>query len=404
MKIGIAAPVETSSIADLLGKTAEQAPVGYRGAPIIGVLARSLIARGHQVSLYTTDSTLLPNQRQPLVMHGKSITIYYCPSRPRSFRPQYGMLGRMLDFFKFERRNLLKAIVQDNPEVIHAHWAYEFAWAAMDSKLPHIISFHDAPRQILRHMPNLYRLGRYFMARRTVMSDAIKTTVSPYMQQELMDWAECHTELVPNPIDDAWFLNTNAPHERDLSKPKIAMIINGWNSRKNPEPALKAFSKVRELISASELHVFGVDFGLNEKAYRWCKERSLDTNVFFHGSVSYVELRQHLSKMTLLVHPSLEESFGMTLAEAMALALPVIGGKTSGAVPWVCDGGKAGALVDVNDSNAISKAIIQLLSDPEKYIEISLYAQSSAKERFSTMAVAEAYEKLYLQVFHECES
>ena len=400
MKVGIVAPVETSSITDLLGDAAAHAPPGYPGAPFVGTLTRSLLARGHQVSLYTTDSSLLPTQNKPIVVHGERVTVYYCPSRQRSFSPQNGRLGRMVDFFRFERQGLVNAIQQDCPDVVHGHWAYEFAWAAMDSRRPHIITFHDAPLKILRHMPNLYRLGRYLMSRRTINSSCLKTTVSPYMQQELLQWAGCTTELVANPIDSTWFSAALAPQERDLSKPKIAMIINGWGKRKNPEPAFRAFSRVCALIPASELHVFGADFGLHEKAYLWCEKNNLGHNVLFHGRVPYVELKQKLAEMTLLVHPALEESFGMTLAEAMALAVPVIGGADSGAVPWVCEGCKAGTLVDVCDEKAIADAMLQLLADPAKYNEMALYAQQSAKARFSAMVVAEDYEKYYLQAVH----
>lgn len=404
MHIGIAAPAETSSIIDLLGASAARAPAGYAGAPIIGVLARSLIAKGHQVSLYTTDNSLLPKQSEPLVVHGDNITVFYCPSRRRSFTPQNGRIGRMADFFRFERQGLVCAIQQDAPDVVHAHWSYEFAWAAMEAKRPYIVTFHDAPRQVLKFMPNLYRLGRYLMVKRVAKSNAIKTTVSPYMQQELMDWAECLTELVPNPIEDAWFFAGQDPNKRDLRKPKIAMVLSGWSSRKNPEPAFSAFAKILASIPLSELHVFGADFGPNEKSHQWCDEHNLSRNVVFHGKVSYPELRQQLSEMTLLLHPALEESFGMTLIEAMALALPVVAGVSSGAVPWVCEGGKAGALVDVLDEQAIADAVINLLSSPIKYTEVAQYAQQSAKARFSALSVADAYEKYYLQAIQKAKS
>lgn len=401
MKIGIAAPVETSSIADLLGKAADQAPAGYRGAPFIGVLARALLARGHQVSLYTTDSSLLPTQRQPLVIHGDHISVYYCPSRQHTFRPQNGMLGRMLDFFRFERNGLLHAIEQDNPEIVHGHWAYEFAWAALDSKRPNVISFHDAPRQVLRYMPDLYRLGRYFMTRRTVREARFLTTVSPYMQQELQSLCGRTFELVPNPIAEEWFSSAKSIEKRDLSKPNIAMVLNGWNKLKNPVPALRAFVRVRAAIPSAQLHLFGRDFGTDERAQRWCRDNNMGGNIMFHGMVTYDQLRAHLAQMTLLVHSALEESFGMSLAEAMALALPVIGGQASGAVPWVCDGGKAGALVDVQSEQAIADAVFQILADPSAYAVIAKQAQSSAQRRFSAAAVAEAYEICYHHAISE---
>lgn len=333
----------------------------------------------------------------PRIVRGDQVTVYYCPSRPRAFHPQMGMRGRMLDFFKFERRGLQNAIELDNPELVHAHWAYEFAWAALDSRRPCVVSFHDAPRQILRHMPSLYRLGRYFMAKRPAREAQYLTTVSPYMQHELKEWSGRDMALVPNPLDGAWFKSAQPAEQRDLQHPNIAMVINGWNQRKNPEPALKAFAAIREKLPGAQLHLFGKDFGPGQLAEQWCNNLHLSGDVTFHGMLTYAQLRQQLAQMTLLIHPALEESFGLSIAEAMALAIPVIGGETSGAVPWVCDNGKAGALVNVRSAREISDAALEILTDPGEYISKARHAQFSAQSRFSAPAVAAAYELLYLK-------
>src|SRR5688500_2242220 len=117
MHIGIAAPADTGSVVSLLGAAAESAPRGYFGAPFIGTLARALILRGHRVSLYTTDGELLRKTREPVVIEGSQLSMYFCPSRPRAIRPQNGMLGRVTDCFRFERQGLMQAIQRDSPDV-----------------------------------------------------------------------------------------------------------------------------------------------------------------------------------------------------------------------------------------------------------------------------------------------
>lgn len=398
MKIGIAAPVETSSIADLIGEQAGSLPAGYPGAPLIGILARALIARGYQVSLYTTDSSMLPAQREPRVFKNENISIYYCPSRPRSFTPQDGMLGRMVDAFRFERQGLAKAIKLDQPDVVHGHWAYEFAWAALDSGLPNVVTFHDSPLKVLRFIPNLYRFGRYLMARRTIKRAKHITTVSPYMQAELKQWANRDAELVPNLLADEWFSSAIDPARRDLSRPKIAMVMNGWDAHKNAEPALKAFTHIRKTHPEATLNLFGVGFGANEGAEQWCKKNGLSTEgMKFQGRIPYNELLKKLAEQTLLIHPSLEESFGMTIAEAMALSLPVIGGDKSGAVPWLVEQGKVGLITDVRNEMRIVQAVLSLLNNEQRYLAVSMAAQQSARSRFSSAAVAASYEAVYLK-------
>lgn len=401
MKIGIAAPFETSSLADLIGKQAKALPAGYPGAPMIGVLARALIQRGHQVSLYTTDSSLLPAQRDPVMFKNEHLTIYYCPVRPRSFTPQDGMIGRMVDFYRLERRGLTQSILKDQPDIVHAHWAYEFAWAAMESGLPNIVTFHDSPLRVLRYMTNLYRLGRYFMARSTIRTAKLVTTVSPYMQAEMLRWAGRKVELVPNGLEEDWFSIAISPNSRDLLRPQIAMVLNGWDHLKNAKPALQAFALIRKNLPLAELHLFGAAFAPNELAEQWCRENGITGGLHFHGKIPYSELKHRLAKMTLLIHPSLEESFGMTVAEAMALALPVVGGSESGAVPWLLEYGQAGLLVNVKDPAQIAEVVLKLFSEPQRYYALAFAAQASARKRFLVSAVAEQYESFYKQVLGE---
>jgi L-malate glycosyltransferase len=397
LHIGIAAPFETSSLSDLIGQESKELPAGYSGAPVIGALVRALIARGHQVTIYTTDHTLLPKQQEPVKFQNKQITIYYCPSRPRSFMHQDGFRGRATDFFAFERKWLVDSIKQDAPDVVHAHWAYEFAWAAMDSGLPHIVTFHDSPLKILYYMPNLYRLLRYFMATRTIKNTKLITTVSPYMQDELLNWAGKKVVLVPNGIEEDWFTLAKDPNTKNLSHPKIAMIVNGWGRRKNAKPALQAFAMIKKKLPLAELHLFGTDFANDEIASKWCNKNGIADGMYFHGKLPYSKLRNVLAEMRLLIHPSLEESFGMTVLEAMALALPVVGGINSGGVPWLLGHGEAGLPVDVKDYTKIANAVLSLLSKPKDYYALANASQAYARKHFLIGDVAEKYEAIYQQ-------
>jgi L-malate glycosyltransferase len=397
MKIGIVAPFETRTLAAVMGGHVDAMPRGYLGAPVITTLALALLNKGHRVSIYTTDNELLPAQQTPLVFHKGALTIYFCPSRARSFVPQHRRLGRMLDFFRFERQGLGQAIRDDAPDVVHGHWAYEFGWAAIDSGLPHVVTFHDAPLKVLRYMPTLYRAGRYLMARRTVREAAIVTTVSPYMQKAIETWSKRRPELVPNMLSGDVFDAITDPAARDLARPVIAMVLNGWGRLKNPIPAMRSFALIRARIPDAQLHLYGIDFGPGESAEQWCVKNHMTTGITFYGSLPADKLKIHLARATLLLHPSLEESFGMVIAESMALGLPVVGGCRSGAVPWLLDNGNAGVLTDVTDPTQIAACVLALFADAALFVRISQAARENAESRFSAKAVANMYESYYLQ-------
>lgn len=398
MKIAIVGPIATENVAHLFGGGASGAPAGYIGAPILATLIESLIDRGHEVIGITTDATL-PLAAGTVKVQGSRLQMIYCPQRRRSFFPENGHLGRAADAFRLERRFLVAAIRGAQPNVVHAHWLYEFAWAAQDAGFPHVLTAHDSPAQIFKHSRNLYRGVRYLMARRVLARARHLTTVSPYMQKELATITRAKVDVVPNPLPkQVMGVKVAQPDSTGGSSMKghrLAMVFNGWSSWKNGEAGLRAFALIRQTLPEAELYLFGQGAGEGEEAAQCAAAAGLTAGVQFIGRLPHEHLLQQLSTCDLLLHPSLEESFGAVLIEAMSLGVPAIGGQASGAVPWVV--GEGGRLVDVNSPEAIAQAALGLLTDAEGLEALGEQARKSTLARFSPDAVAAAYEGYYQQ-------
>lgn len=398
MRICIVGPIATENLAHLLGGRKEGAPAGYIGAPIMATLIESLLDRGHEIIGITTDPTLRIKAGN-VALQGERLKMVYCPQRRRAFRPVDGHLGRAADAFRLERRFLVEAIRDAQPDVVHAHWLYEFAWAAQDAGFPHVLTAHDSPGQIFKYSRNLYRAVRYLMARRVVSKAHSLTTVSPYMQQALAAATAIEIDVIPNPIP-RYILNVvglTQPGTTDLSSCKrasrIAMVFNGWSKLKNGETGLRAFALIRQSLPEAELYLYGQGVGQGEEAANWAADHDMAEGVRFIGRLPHEELLRQLSTADLLLHPALEESFGAVLIEAMSLGVPVIGGQASGAVPWVV--GEGGRLVDVSLPQAIADSALELLSDPLALTELGAQARQRTLARFSPDAVTAAYESHY---------
>ena len=396
MKIGIAGPVSTESVAKHLAGDISSLPKGMAGAPLLGTLISALIARGHQVSAYTLDKTLHPSLNPPVIAEGIGFRIYYGPYRPHSFRMNGSKPGRMSDFFAVERDAIENAIRIDKPDVVHAHWTYEFSLAAIASGIPHLVTCHDSPLKVLRFMPNLYRLGRYLMARKVFKKARRLSAVSPYLKDQIQRYAKVPVAVIPNPIPFAVAEETPAQRKiADRASPNIAMVLNGWGALKNPKPAFEAFNMLRETLLDAKLHLFGFDFSPGEKAQSWAQAHGIDEGMIFHGPMPNVALLSKLRAMDLLLHPALEESFGMVLVEAMALGLPVVGGDKSGSVPWVLGNGDAGVLADMRSSGAIFRALSRILQDAAEYDRIVGAGLTRVQRLFMPDGVVKEYEKMY---------
>jgi glycosyltransferase involved in cell wall biosynthesis len=119
----------------------------------------------------------------------------------------------------------------------------------------------------------------------------------------------------------------------------------------------------------------------------------MNEGVFFHGPIDSKVLLEHLVEMDVLLHPALEESFGMVVAEAMALGIPVVGGTNSGAVPWIV--GRDGLLVDVTKPYEICRALLEIGNEPSLRRTLAQSGCRRIRSLFQRQKIAGEYEVLY---------
>lgn len=406
MRIGIAGPLGTPDIEHLLEGDTRHLPREMKGATLLVTLIETLLGLGHEISAFSTDPALEPSRHNRVVARGHRFTMYYVPRRRHALRSDRGARGRMLDFFALERHALADAIRQECPEIVHAHWSYEFGAAALDSGLPCLLTCHDSPWAILKVQRDLYRVGRLLMAKSVLRRARHATVVSPYLVEALQGMTRAPLSVVPNPLPGGLIESGRVRRAPDLAArgPRIAMLLNGWSPRKNPEPGLLAMKHIRAVYPQAEMHLYGPGYGPAEQAWTWAVAQKMENAFVFHGWTPYAETMKQLAGMDLLLHPALEESFGMTIAEAMALGVPVVAGRDSGAVPWVlgADSG-CGALVDVRSPKKIAEAVLKLLETPECYVRCSERGRARASEVFSPTAVAQSYLEHYQLVVADCD-
>lgn len=404
MRIGIAGPLGTPDIEHLLDGDTSHLPREMKGASLLVTLIEALIRRGHEVSAFTTDPALIPRRHNRVIARGHCFTVHYVPRRRHSLRPDRGKRGRMLDLFALERQELRDAIIEENPDIVHAHWTYEFAAAALDTGLPCLLTCHDSPWAILNMQRDLYRVGRLLMARSVLRRAQHATVVSPYLIGALRGMTKAPLSVVPNPLPDTLFQAGHSRSAPDFQHrtPRVAMLLNGWSPRKNPEPGMLAIMRIRTVYPGTKMHLYGPDFGPGERAWLWAVKHRLEEAFVFHGWIPHAQTMRELAGMDILLHPALEESFGMTIAEAMAIGLPVVAGENSGAVSWVLgaeNGG--GALVDIRSPEKIAEAILTILGNPGLYERYSTQGYARANAFFSSSSVAHAYLEHYKRVLSD---
>ena len=397
MHIAIVGPIATEHITPFLGRPSVGLPKGYAGAPLLSTLIAELLSRGHRVSAFTTSLGVPISRTRWVTIDAGQFQMHYIGLRPHAFRPKFGFVGRAVDLFSVERSALVAAIRQAAPDVVHGHWSYEFGLSAITSGIPHVVTCHDAPHAVLKFMPNLYRFVRYLMARHCLKNSKVITAVSPYLRDVMQPYCKTHVAVVPNPLPSFLFDHDRLSGHRKVlkeSSSRIAMVINGWGALKNAKPALLAFGLLKkQRLYDVEMHLFGADFGPGEAAEQWCRQQGLTKGLVFHGYTAHREMLSQLESMHFMIHPALEESCPMGIAEAMSLGLPIIGGEASGGVPWVI--GDGGITTDVTSSQAIAAAVVELVTNKDVWQRCSAAALHRSQRTFSAYVVADLYEEQY---------
>jgi glycosyltransferase involved in cell wall biosynthesis len=232
------------------------------------------------------------------------------------------------------------------------------------------------------------------------------TAVSPYVAQALRRFVKPEREItvIPNGATSEVFAlyekRKPRPQERSF---RFVSVLNGWSALKNGTRLIEAFGILRkEFGSGVELSMFGDGHEPGGPAQQWSRHRRLEDGVEFVGSQPYGTLMTRLAQSAdVLVHPSREEAFCMAALEAMAIGVPVIAGRRSGAIPWLLDGGKCGLLVDVASPTSIASGMRTLLEDTNRRGVLAQAGRQKAINEFRLEGVAARYEHVLANAVQE---
>ena len=174
------------------------------------------------------------------------------------------------------------------------------------------------------------------------------------------------------------------------SHPKTIIHVSNFRSLKRVGDALKVFELVSHAMPA---RLVLVGEGPEMPATRDMVDKlGLTPNVDFIGATPNVE--PYIASADVLISNSEIESFGLAIAEAMALGVPVVATRVGG-VPEVVADGTTGILCDLGDISAMVCAVLRILTDETLAERFSSEAKDRVRERFSPQVIVPQYEALY---------
>jgi L-malate glycosyltransferase len=370
---------------DSLTEADVQRTPGMGGHGLVPLVVGNILA-GRQTTVITLDPHLVEDEIVERVC-GKS-RLMILPRR-RS--------GTRRDFYRTERALIREAIRSINPDVVHAHWTYEYALGALDvtPSRPTLITIRDHAFDILRYLAFNYWL-EFFAAMAVYRRGAAFTTVSPNVYGLAAKLTGAPVWMVPNPAPDGLF---EVPL-RPLSQTVNILSTTQWTRVKNPHSAIRAFAILRRDIPDSTLHLCGSGMEEGGVANAWALELGVTEGIHYHGSLRHVDLMGLMRSADVYLHTARTEACNTAVVEAMALGKPVVGGRRSGGIPWQLDYGNAGLLVDIEDPAKIALAIKQIVQKTDLRETMAKNARAYARKMNGTSIVLDKYDQIYRRIMN----
>ena len=172
-------------------------------------------------------------------------------------------------------------------------------------------------------------------------------------------------------------------------------FLGNTDPKKNTKGTLKAFSDFLKQTD-SDFHLVMLDYDQVEleKLLVEIGDPKLINRITLTGYVVNTDLPSIYSQCEVFLYPSLRESFGIPMLEAMACGVPVITSNTS-SMPEVA--GDGALLIDPFKPEEITSAMIRLIED--KNLKISLVNKGLVQAaKFSWKAMAQNVLALYHEI------
>jgi glycosyltransferase involved in cell wall biosynthesis len=210
------------------------------------------------------------------------------------------------------------------------------------------------------------RLYRQFQYPRSVKaadaviinSESLRTEVERYL-----DVDPAKLKLISEAVDHSLFKPGDADLARTqvasygVTKPFVLFVSSLW-TYKNCHGLLRAWAIARNELPGRQLAIVGAgrDENYLAKLHAIVAELGIGDDVVFVGGIPLEETVSFYRAADVFVYPSLNETFGLPILEAMATGCPVVTSNVS-AMPET--GGGAAILADPEAPESIARAIVE---------------------------------------------
>ncbi|MFA7319731.1 MAG: glycosyltransferase [Parcubacteria group bacterium] len=344
-------------------------------ANVVALSEKSLRKRGHNVQIFTASDSM-----------------------------SFPFLGYPGERVALPTGSIYKKVKSFNPDVIHTHTPFGVGWEAVWSAhfldVPLVGTHHTFFDQYLKHVHFDFDWSRElswkYVAKYYNNCDIITSPSNVLIKDMLANGAQKKIIYLPNAVDTGFF-SPAAKAVRFVLKDKFgirglsAVYMGRLSYEKSIEQVIKAFSLVEKKISDASLLIIG-DGPEKAKLQEQCAKLGLQ-GVIFTGVLRGQVLVSALQAADVFVSASKSENMPLSILEAMATGLPVVGVRALG-IPEIVEHEKNGFIVSPDSPKELAEKISELLLDEKLRTKFSANSRERALS-FGEEEITRQLEEIY---------
>ena len=288
--------------------------------------------------------------------------------------------GSINKFIYFKSLSKLKKIISDfKPDILHSYYASSYGFIGA------LVNFHpfyiSAWGSDVFTFPRRSIFSRFILKYSLSKADRIFST-SKIMAKELKKYSSKYIHVIPFGVD----LNVFIPNKKDESNTNKNFVIGTIKSLEEIygiENLIRAFKLLNNNSRDLKVKLLIVGEGtLKNYLKNLCNDLQISDKVEFTGRVSHPNIVNYLHRIDIAVFLSKQESFGVSVIEAMACEIPVIVSKADG-FKEIVENEENGIFVDSENLTEISDKISKLIFDENLRSQLGANGKRKVEQHYN---------------------
>ena len=365
-------------------------------------LAREFSEMGHDVTIYTSDLDFANGPTK------------FNKDLPRLEKFEKFKINRTHTWFSvklyFVNPNIYKQIKNDRPDIIHTIGLRSFqslmAWfVSKQTNIPLVVSdqggltTHPYLKQSGVFFKLVYKIQNFFI--KCIINDSSAISAANEYEKEIFLTFNKNSKIkiIRNGIN----LKTLVSQENFKQKYKIdnkfILFVGRFSKSKGIETLLYACSIIKNELTIQNISlvIMGVDFGYQDEMLKLINMLKLNDNVIVIKNPPRDDVIAAYGQSEFLVLPSHWELSPLVPLESFAFKKPVISTKAHG-IPYTVQDKVNGLLVEPDNPNDLSKAMIYLLENKDLREKLGLSGYEFVHKECNCVSMAQNSLALYQEI------